>query len=73
MLNILGDIWFIGDGEQLREPAWEQLLALRAPACTVRKRTPTRSQDGHISFIAPTLAQAQQQLAVACGILGIPL
>jgi hypothetical protein len=28
---------------------------------------------GHITFVAPTLEQAQQQFAQACTLLGIPL
>src|SRR5690606_22343946 len=28
MLNILGDIWFEGDSDEAREPAWDKVLAL---------------------------------------------
>src|SRR5437870_8278383 len=71
MLNILGDIWFVGDGEQLREPAWDQLLALPGACLHLYGKAHARRgrKMGHISFVAPTLAQAQQQLAVACDIL----
>jgi len=71
MLNILGDIWFAGD--EAREPAWNEVLAL--PGANLHlygKNEPRRGRKmGHITFVAPTLAQAQDCLAQACGILGI--
>lgn len=77
MLNILGDVWFEGDsaveGETAREPAWNEVLAL--PGANLHlygKDDPRRARKmGHLTFIAPTLAQAQQQLNAACVILGI--
>jgi 5-(carboxyamino)imidazole ribonucleotide synthase len=63
MLNILGDVWFEGDSDA-REPAWDQVLAL--PGANLHlygKDDPRRGRKmGHLTFIAPTLAQAQQQL-----------
>ena len=75
MLNILGDIWFAGDSEQLREPAWDKLLALPGACLHLYGKAHARHgrKMGHISFVAPTLMLAQQQLAVACDILGIAL
>jgi 5-(carboxyamino)imidazole ribonucleotide synthase len=73
MLNILGDIWF--DGESVSEPAWDDVLALPG-ACLhlYGKDDPRRGRKmGHITFVAPTLGEAQAQLQAACGILGIPL
>jgi len=73
MLNILGDIWFDGDNEQPREPAWDKVLAL--PGANLHlygKDDPRRGRKmGHVTFVAPTLAQAQTSLHSACGILGI--
>jgi 5-(carboxyamino)imidazole ribonucleotide synthase len=73
MLNILGDAWF-GDGsEQPREPAWDKVLALPG-ACLhlYGKEDPRRGRKmGHLTFVAPTLAAAQDQLRAACAILGI--
>ncbi|RZT08332.1 5-(carboxyamino)imidazole ribonucleotide synthase [Duganella sp. CF402] len=73
MLNILGDVWFEGDSNDAREPAWDQVLAL--PGANLHlygKDDPRRARKmGHLTFIAPTLAQAQQQLNAACAILGI--
>lgn len=77
MLNILGDVWFEGDsaveGETPREPAWDQVLALPG-ACLhlYGKDDPRRARKmGHLTFVAATLEQAQQQLLAACDVLGI--
>jgi 5-(carboxyamino)imidazole ribonucleotide synthase len=71
MLNILGDVWF--DGDAVREPAWDQVLAL--PGANLHlygKDDPRRGRKmGHVSFVAPTLQEARQQLQAACAILGI--
>jgi 5-(carboxyamino)imidazole ribonucleotide synthase len=74
MLNILGDVWFTDDSDATREPAWHEVLALPG-ACLhlYGKDDPRRARKmGHLTFIAPTLAQAQRQLEAACVILGIP-
>jgi 5-(carboxyamino)imidazole ribonucleotide synthase len=71
MLNILGDAWF--DGDAVREPAWDQVLALPG-ACLhlYGKDDPRRGRKmGHVTFVAPTLGQASAQLRAACAILGI--
>ncbi len=73
MLNILGDLWFDGDADTPREPAWAQVLAL--PGANLHlygKDDPRRGRKmGHVSFVAATLADAQQNFAAACRILGI--
>jgi 5-(carboxyamino)imidazole ribonucleotide synthase len=73
MLNILGDVWFEGDSTTPREPAWDRVLAL--PGANLHlygKDDPRRDRKmGHITFVAPTLEQAQASLAQACAILGI--
>ena len=73
MLNILGDVWFTDDTDATREPAWNEILAL--PGANLHlygKDDPRRARKmGHLTFIAPTLAQAQQQLNAACAVLGI--
>ena len=78
MLNILGDVWFeensAGDATEAREPAWDKVLAL--PGANLHlygKDDPRRGRKmGHVTFVAPTLAQAQDSLAQACAILGFP-
>lgn len=73
MLNLLGDIWFDGDTDTPREPAWEQLLAL--PGANLHlygKDDPRRGRKmGHVTFVAATLAQAARQCESACRLLGI--
>lgn len=73
MLNILGDIWFDGDSEQSREPAWERVLALPGANLHLYGKEEARRgrKMGHVTFVASTLEQAQASLAAACNILGI--
>ena len=75
MLNILGDVWFAADSQTPREPAWEQILALPGACLHLYGKDDARRgrKMGHITFIAPTLAAAQQHLQRACDILGIAL
>ncbi|KFI06016.1 5-(carboxyamino)imidazole ribonucleotide synthase [Massilia sp. BSC265] len=78
MLNILGDVWFEGgsegDATAAREPAWDRVLAL--PGANLHlygKDDPRRARKmGHLTFVAPTLEEAQAGLRQACAILGIP-
>jgi 5-(carboxyamino)imidazole ribonucleotide synthase len=73
MLNILGDVWFADDSDQAVEPAWEKILAL--PGANLHlygKDEPRRARKmGHITFVAPTLEQAQAHVKTACDLLGI--
>jgi 5-(carboxyamino)imidazole ribonucleotide synthase len=73
MLNILGDAWFADGSDAACEPAWDQVLALPG-ACLhlYGKDDPRRGRKmGHLTFIAASLAEAQQRLRDACLILGI--
>ena len=73
MLNILGDLWFEGDSNQAREPAWDKLLAL--PGANLHlygKDAPRRGRKmGHVTFVAASMEQAQASLHAACLLLGI--
>ncbi|MBD8532741.1 MULTISPECIES: 5-(carboxyamino)imidazole ribonucleotide synthase [unclassified Massilia] len=71
MLNILGDVWF--ENDQIREPAWDRVLALPGAYLHLYgKDDPRRGRKmGHVTFVAPTLGEAQEQLRAACAILGI--
>jgi 5-(carboxyamino)imidazole ribonucleotide synthase len=73
MLNILGDIWFKGQDDTPREPPWDKVLAL--PGANLHlygKDDPRRGRKmGHVTFVAPTLEQAQQHFRDACVLLGI--
>ena len=75
MLNILGDIWFNadgGDGPQ-REPAWDQVLALRGAHLHLYGKAEARRgrKMGHLTFVAVTMDEAKANLRAACRILGI--
>lgn len=74
MLNLLGDIWYAGDSETMREPDW--LAVLHHPSAKLHlygKRDARRGRKmGHVTCVAPTLDEA---LATARAIkrdLGIP-
>jgi len=71
MLNILGDIWF--DGDAVSEPAWDRVLALPGANLHLYGKEEARPgrKMGHVTFVAPTLEQAQAQFRAACAILRI--
>lgn len=73
MLNILGDIWFQDGSDTAREPAWEQVLALPGACLHLYGKEEARRgrKMGHLTLVAPTLAEAQAKLRSACSILGI--
>ncbi|WP_136419759.1 5-(carboxyamino)imidazole ribonucleotide synthase [Herbaspirillum sp. ST 5-3] len=75
MLNILGDVWFEGDSDKVREPAWHKVLALPGANLHLYGKEDARRgrKMGHVTFVAPELAQAQESLRAACEILGIAL
>lgn len=71
MLNILGDVWF--DGEKQIQPAWDQILAIPSAKLHLYGKEEARKgrKMGHINFVAPSMTQLQQDLQLACEILGI--
>ena len=71
MLNLLGDLWF--DGDACAEPAWDQVLALPGANLHLYGKDEARPgrKMGHVTFVAPTLEEAQQQFHAACRILRI--
>jgi 5-(carboxyamino)imidazole ribonucleotide synthase len=71
MLNLLGDLWF--DGDTCAEPAWDQVLALPGANLHLYGKDEARPgrKMGHVTFVAPTLDEAQQQFHAACRILRI--
>ncbi|TFW33232.1 5-(carboxyamino)imidazole ribonucleotide synthase [Massilia horti] len=73
MLNILGDVWFEDGSDTAREPAWEQVLAIPGANLHLYGKVEARRgrKMGHLTFVAPTLADAQDSLRQACAILGI--
>jgi 5-(carboxyamino)imidazole ribonucleotide synthase len=59
----------------VREPAWDQVLALPGANLHLYGKTdPRRGRKmGHVTFVAPTLQEAQTSFERACSILGIAL
>ncbi|MFZ6643208.1 5-(carboxyamino)imidazole ribonucleotide synthase [Undibacterium sp. TC4M20W] len=73
MLNILGDVWYESDTDNMREPAWDQVLAIPGAHLHLYGKAEARRarKMGHITFVSPTMAEAQANLGKACAILGI--
>jgi len=73
MLNILGDVWYEGQSDAQREPAWDKILALPGAHLHLYGKAQARRarKMGHITFVAASMPAAQAQLAAACAILGI--
>lgn len=74
MLNILGDIWYeSADTDAQREPDWAG--ALSTPTAKLHlygKREARRGRKmGHVTIVAPTLAQAQADAARVAAALGM--
>ncbi len=73
MLNLLGDLWFdIATGD-VREPAWDKVLALPGAFLHLYGKDDPRParKMGHLTFVATTLLEAQRSFAAACAVLGI--
>jgi 5-(carboxyamino)imidazole ribonucleotide synthase len=79
MLNILGDLWFDGvtgdDDGNASEPAWDRIAALPGACLHLYGKQQARRgrKMGHVTFVASSLAEAQEQLRAACVILNIAL
>jgi 5-(carboxyamino)imidazole ribonucleotide synthase len=73
MLNILGDIWFEDDSDDTRDPAWDQVLAIPGAHLHLYGKAEARRarKMGHVTFVAATMEDVQQNLRKACAILGI--
>ena len=72
MLNILGDVWF--DKDQLRVPAWDEVLALPGVHLHLYGKIEARMgrKMGHINITAETLAQARKIAAQVQALLNLP-
>jgi 5-(carboxyamino)imidazole ribonucleotide synthase len=73
MLNILGDIWFDKNTNEIRSPDWEKILAMPfAKLHLYGKSEPKIGRKmGHINFIADSVDQALMDAKQAMDILGI--
>jgi 5-(carboxyamino)imidazole ribonucleotide synthase len=72
MLNILGDLWF-ANGDTVREPAWDQVLALPGTHLHLYGKTDARKgrKMGHLTITAAHINEARAVALEAAGILGI--
>ncbi|GAA3985669.1 5-(carboxyamino)imidazole ribonucleotide synthase [Comamonas faecalis] len=72
MLNLLGDLWFDGQGRELT-PAWEQVLALPGAHLHLYGKTQARPgrKMGHLNITAATPEAARATALQAAAILGI--
>jgi 5-(carboxyamino)imidazole ribonucleotide synthase len=73
MVNLLGDLWFEGIGDQVKEPAWHKVLAHPdAKLHLYGKDNPRVGRKmGHINCLGESLGQARQNCAAVAQELGI--
>ena len=74
MLNVLGDAWFEGDSQTLREPAWSAVLAHPfAKLHLYGKREPRRGRKmGHVTCLGASLDDALATARAVKQVLRIP-
>jgi len=74
MLNILGDAWFPRGSDTPREPDWAGVLAVPgAKLHLYGKRDARRGRKmGHVTCVAPTVAQARLDAGRVAAVLGMP-
>jgi hypothetical protein len=65
MLNLLGDVWFDGDARRRPSPTGTRVLALPGACLHLYGKDEARPgrKMGHVTFVAPTLAEAQRNCA----------
>jgi len=73
MLNILGDIWFDKNTNDIRSPDWEKILAMPCAKLHLYGKSEPKigRKMGHINFIADSVDQALVHAKQAMDILGI--
>ena len=73
MLNLLGDLWYEGSEDNLREPAWDKVLSHPdAKLHLYGKAEPRMGRKmGHINCLGESLNQARQNCAAVALELGI--
>jgi 5-(carboxyamino)imidazole ribonucleotide synthase len=74
MVNLLGDLWFVHDAAEAREPQWPRVLAHpRAKLHLYGKREPRRGRKmGHVTCLGATLHEALATARAVKRELGIP-
>jgi 5-(carboxyamino)imidazole ribonucleotide synthase len=74
MLNLLGDLWFRGDGPEAVTPDWPAVLALPGAHLHLYGKTEARRgrKMGHLTVTAASAAQARAVALQAAALLGLP-
>jgi 5-(carboxyamino)imidazole ribonucleotide synthase len=74
MLNILGDAWYAGAGDQTREPDWAAVLAVPGAKLHLYGKEQARRgrKMGHVTLLGTTLAQARQAASQVAEALHTP-
>jgi len=73
MLNLLGDLWFEGSEDHVREPDWNQVLSHTDVKLHLYGKSAPRMgrKMGHINCLSESLNQARQNCSVVASELGI--
>ena len=73
MLNLLGDVWFDGNG-QPHEPDWHTVLSLPGTHLHLYGKLQARvgRKMGHLTITGPDVASVKTVARRAAGLLGLP-
>jgi 5-(carboxyamino)imidazole ribonucleotide synthase len=73
MLNLLGDLWYEGSEDNVREPAWDKVLSHPDAKLHLYGKSDPRMgrKMGHINCLGESLNQARQNCAAVAVELGI--
>ena len=73
MLNLLGDLWFMGKEDKVTEPAWNKVLSHSDAKLHLYGKSDPRMgrKMGHINCLGESINQARQSCAVVASELGI--
>jgi len=73
MLNLLGDLWFDGEGRR-REPDWAGVLAVPGTRLHLYAKSEARRarKMGHVNILAADATQLRERIARVCAVLGLP-
>ena len=73
MLNLLGDLWFEGNEDQTKEPAWNKVLAHPDAKLHLYGKSEPRigRKMGHVNCLGENLSEARQHCAAVATELGI--
>ncbi len=74
MLNLLGDLWFVGGEAQAKTPRWAEVLALPGAHLHLYGKTDARPgrKMGHLTFTGATPEDTRALALKACALLGLP-